>query len=55
MTELISDGKHKDGKKQGSVRIALPFQTIETVSKARKTGCETLSSLRTDETFDLET
>src|SRR5204863_9971219 len=34
MTELIWDGKYKDGKKQGSVRIALPFQTIETVNES---------------------
>jgi len=33
MTELIWDGKYKDGKKQGPVRIALPFQTIETVNE----------------------
>lgn len=26
MTELIWDGKYKDGKKQGPVRIALPFR-----------------------------
>jgi adenine-specific DNA-methyltransferase len=34
MTELIWDGKYKDGKKQGPVRIALPFQTIETVNES---------------------
>jgi len=34
MTELIWDGKYKDGKKQGAVRIALPFQTIETVNES---------------------
>ena len=33
MTELTWGGKHKDGKKQGPVRIALPFQTIETVNE----------------------
>ena len=33
MTELRWDGKYKDGKKQGPVRIALPFQTIETVNE----------------------
>ena len=33
MTELIWDGKYKDDKKQGPVRIALPFQTIETVNE----------------------
>jgi DNA modification methylase len=34
MVELIWDGKYKDGKKQGPVRIALPFQTIETVNES---------------------
>jgi 16S rRNA G966 N2-methylase RsmD len=33
MTELRWDGKYKDDKKQGPVRIALPFQTIETVNE----------------------
>ena len=34
MTELIWDGKYKDGKKQSPVRVALPFQTIETVNES---------------------
>jgi adenine-specific DNA-methyltransferase len=34
MTELIWDGKYKDGKKQGPVPIALPFQPIETVNES---------------------
>jgi DNA modification methylase len=34
VTELIWDGKYKDGKKQGPVRIALPFQNIETVNES---------------------
>jgi hypothetical protein len=34
MTELIWDGKYKDGKKVAPVRIALPFQTIETVNES---------------------
>src|SRR6266516_1837247 len=34
MTELTWDGKYKDGKKQGPVRIALPFQTVETVNES---------------------
>jgi adenine-specific DNA-methyltransferase len=33
MTELVWDGKYKDGRKQGPVRIALPFQTIETINE----------------------
>jgi DNA modification methylase len=34
MVELIWDGKYKDGKKVAPVRIALPFQTIETVNES---------------------
>jgi hypothetical protein len=34
MTELIWDGKYKDSKKQGPVRVALPFQTVETVNES---------------------
>src|SRR5579871_747837 len=34
MTELIWDGKYKDGKRVVPVRVALPFQTIETVNES---------------------
>ena len=34
MTELIWDGKYVDGKRQTPVRVALPFQTIETVNES---------------------
>ncbi|MBN1472899.1 MAG: site-specific DNA-methyltransferase [Syntrophaceae bacterium] len=35
MTELIWQGKYdKDGRKNGPVRIALPFQTVETVNES---------------------
>jgi len=34
MTELTWEGKYKDGKKVTPVRIALPFQTIETVNES---------------------
>ncbi len=34
MTELIWDGKYVDGKRQAPVRVALPFQTIETVNES---------------------
>jgi adenine-specific DNA-methyltransferase len=34
MTELIWDGKYVNGKKQSLVRVALPFQTIETVNES---------------------
>ena len=52
MTELIWDGKYKDGKKQGPVRIALPFQTIETVNESaqdRKRNLELFASGRDTE------
>ena len=35
MTELRWDGKYdKDGKRVAPVRIALPFQTVETVNES---------------------
>jgi adenine-specific DNA-methyltransferase len=34
MTELNWEGKYKDGKKVAPVRIALPFQTIETINES---------------------
>ncbi|MDZ7288954.1 MAG: type II toxin-antitoxin system Phd/YefM family antitoxin [candidate division KSB1 bacterium] len=34
MTELLREGKYKDGKKVAPVRIALPFQTIETINES---------------------
>ncbi len=42
VTELVWDGKYKDGKKQGPVRIALPFQTIETVNESAQDRQRTL-------------
>lgn len=42
MTELVWDGKYKDGKKQGPVRIELPFQTIETVNESAQDRLRTL-------------
>src|ERR1700676_5387442 len=42
MTELIWDGKYKDNKKQGHVRIALPFQSIETVNERAQDRRRTL-------------
>ncbi len=52
MTELIWDGKYKDGKKQGPVRIAMPFQTVETVNESaqdRRRNLELFSSGRETE------
>jgi hypothetical protein len=35
MTELIWDGKYdQDGKRVAPLRIALPFQTVETVNES---------------------
>jgi hypothetical protein len=35
MTELIWDGKYdQDGKRVAPLRVALPFQTIETVNES---------------------
>ncbi len=42
MVELIWDGKYKDGKKVATVRIALPFQTIETVNESAQERQRTL-------------
>jgi adenine-specific DNA-methyltransferase len=52
MTELIWDGKYKNGKKQGPVRIVLPFQTIETVNESaqdRRRNLELFASGRDSE------
>lgn len=42
MTELIWEGKYIDGKKTAPVRIALPFQTIETVNESAQQRQKTL-------------
>lgn len=34
MTEILWEGKYKNGKKVAPIRIALPFQTIETVNES---------------------
>ena len=53
MTELIWDGKYDGhGKKQGPVRIALPFQTVETVNESaqdRRRNLELFASGRDTE------
>ena len=45
MTELIWNGKYKEGKKVAPVRIALPFQTIETVNESAADRQQRLNSL----------
>lgn len=42
MTELILEGKNKDGKKVAFVLIALSFQTIETVNESAQLRQKTL-------------
>jgi adenine-specific DNA-methyltransferase len=42
MTELIWEGKYKDGKKITPIKIALPFQTIETVNESAQQRQKTL-------------
>ena len=42
MTELIWEGKYKDGKKSSPVRISLPFQTIETVNESTEDRKKTI-------------
>jgi DNA modification methylase len=47
MTEIIWDGKYKDGKKIAPVNIALPFQAVETVNESiqqRQTSLDLFSS-----------
>ena len=46
MTELTWDGKYtEDGKKTAPVRIALSFQTIETVDESAQDRQRTLDLL----------
>lgn len=45
MTELTWEGKYKDGKKVGPVRITLPFQTIETINESAADREKRLNSL----------
>jgi len=45
LTELTWDGKYKDGKKVGPVRIVLPFQTVETVNETAQERQLTLDLL----------
>src|SRR2546430_16242958 len=45
MTELIWDGKYKDGKKVGPIRIELPYQTVETVNETAQERQLTLDML----------
>ena len=47
MTEILWEGKYQDGKKTAPVRIALPFQTVETVNESvqdRQTALDLFSA-----------
>ncbi len=48
MTELTWDGKYTNGRRNAPVRIALPFQTIETVNESAKDREKTLSLFASD-------
>lgn len=56
MTELIWEGKYdKEGRKAAPVRIALPFQTVETVNESaqeRQRSLDLFSSGRDSEWRD---
>jgi len=52
MTELIWDGKYIDGKRQTPVRVALPFQTIETVNESAADRNRTLELFSAGRTTD---
>lgn len=45
MTELNWDGKYKDNKRNSPVRIALPFQTIETINESNADRQKRLASI----------
>jgi DNA modification methylase len=42
VTEVIWDGKYRDGKRVAPVRIALPFQTVETVNESARDRARSL-------------
>lgn len=50
MTELNWEGKYKDGKKVAPVRIALPFQTIETINESSQQRQKTLDFFASEPT-----
>src|SRR5216683_8009896 len=47
MTELVWTGKYLDGRKSAPVRIALPFQTVETVNESTQERQRVLDLLTT--------
>jgi len=50
MTELLWEGKYKDEKKVTPIRIALPFQTIETVNESAQQRQKTLDFFASEPT-----
>jgi adenine-specific DNA-methyltransferase len=41
VAELVWNGKYRDGKRVGPTRVALPFQTVETVNDSAQDGTRT--------------
>jgi hypothetical protein len=54
MTELTWEGKYVDGKRQSPVRVALPFQTIETVNEGAADRRRTLDLFAAGRPTDCE-
>lgn len=53
MAELIWEGKYdKDGKKTAPLRIALPFQTVETVNESAQDRQKSLEFFRSGRTSE---
>jgi adenine-specific DNA-methyltransferase len=52
MSELRWDGKYRDGKRVAPVRIALPFQTVETVNESTADRRRTLDLFAAGRTTD---
>jgi adenine-specific DNA-methyltransferase len=42
VTALVWEGKYRDGKRVAPVRIALPFQTVETANESARDRARTL-------------
>jgi len=51
-TELMWDGKYKDGKKSSPLRISLPFQDVETVNESAQERQRTLDLFSTGRPSD---
>ena len=57
MTELIWEGKYKDGQKVAPLRIKLPFQTVETINESaqeRQRSMDLFSTVARTFEYDLK-